>query len=270
MPSPTLVLSLQFFTSAAVVWGAGQVGAVQVDALELPKVRAFSLIAGCFMLQLLFNMKALQYVHVDTFICFRSSTPLFIALLEWGYLGRHLPTAKSWGALGLLVVGVTVYAWTDFNFSAVGYAWIGLWYGVAVFEMVYVKHVITTVEMTTWGRTFYNNAIAFVPTALLLPLSGEFARFNGSQLTVTGVSSLALSCVLGVGMSFFSFKLRALVSATSFSVVGNVCKVLTILVNIVIWDKHAGVWGTLGLLVCLVASGLYQQAPMRSDAQAAA
>ena len=151
-----------------------------------------------------------------------------------------------------------------------GYAWIGLWYGVAVFEMVYVKHVITTVEMTTWGRTFYNNAIAFVPMALLLPLSGELARFNGSQLTVTGISSLALSCVLGVGMSFFSFKLRALVSATSFSVVGNVCKVLTILVNIVIWDKHAGVWGTLGLLVCLVASGLYQQAPMRSDAQAAA
>ena len=120
-----------------------------------------------------------------------------------------------------------------------------------------------------WGRTFYNNAIAFVPTALLLPLSGEFARFNGSQLTVTGVSSLALSCVLGVGMSFFSFKLRALVSATSFSVVGNVCKVLTILVNIVIWDKHAGALGTLGLLVCLVASGLYQQAPMRGDAQGA-
>ena len=100
VPSPTLVLSLQFFTSAAVVWGAGQVGAVQVDALELPKVRAFSLIAGCFMLQLLFNMKALQYVHVDTFICFAMVTDMIDALRirfqsdERIYLGHHETCSK--------------------------------------------------------------------------------------------------------------------------------------------------------------------------------
>lgn len=54
-----------------------------------------------------------------------------------------------------------------------------------------------------------------------------------------------------------------MISATSFSLVGNVCKVITILVNIVIWDKHAGFEGTAALLLCLVASGFYQQAPLR-------
>ena len=33
--------------------------------------------------------------------------------------------------------------------------WIGIWYSVCVAEMVVVKHVCSTVQMTTWGRSFY-------------------------------------------------------------------------------------------------------------------
>lgn len=44
-------------------------------------------------------------------------------------------------------------------------------------------------------------------------------------------------CVAGVGMSYFSFALRAAISATSFSIIGNVCKVLTILVNLIIVSR---------------------------------
>jgi hypothetical protein len=54
-----------------------------------------------------------------------------------------------------------------------------------------------------------------------------------------GIAALVLSCLGGLGMSYFSFALRAVISATSFSVIGNVCKVLTILVNLLMWDNHA-------------------------------
>ena len=55
-----------------------------------------------------------------------------------------------------------------------------------------------------------------------------------------------------------------MISATSFSLVGNICKIITILVNILIWDKHAGTEGVGALLLCLAASAMYQQPPMRS------
>ena len=40
-----------------------------------------------------------QYVPVDTIICFRASMPLIIALIEWTYLDRELPSARSWASM---------------------------------------------------------------------------------------------------------------------------------------------------------------------------
>ena len=51
--------------------------------------------------------------------------------------------------------GVAVYTMHDIHFTVVGYVWLGVWYTFAVFEMVYVKKVVDTVEMTTWSRTYY-------------------------------------------------------------------------------------------------------------------
>lgn len=57
------------------------------------------------------------------------------------------------------------------------------------------------------------------------------------------------------------------VSATSFTVIGILCKLGTLIVNRLIWDKHAGLKGSFFLLVCLAAGTFYQQAPMRADAK---
>ena len=72
--------------------------------------------------------------------------------------------------------------------------------------------------------------------------SGELQILAALTWKTEGILLLCASCAGGVGMSYFSFALRAVVSATLFSVIGNVCKVLTILVNLpnlFIWDKHS-------------------------------
>ena len=74
---------------------------------------------------------------------------------------------------------------------------------------------------------------------LIMLVSNEVRVLATSSLPPAGIAALLLSCVGGLGMSYFSFALRAVISATSFSVIGNICKVLTILVNIIMWDQHA-------------------------------
>ena len=69
--------------------------------------------------------------------------------------------------------------------------------------------------------------------------SGELQILAALTWKTEGVLLLCASCAGGLGMSYFSFALRAVVSATLFSVIGNVCKVLTILTNLFIWDKHS-------------------------------
>lgn len=105
--------------------------------------------------------------------------------------------------------------------------------------MVWVKQVVDSVAMSTWSRSFYQNALAVPPMLLVSLVSGEMAIVLRGGAGSFAWGMVAASCVAGLGMSYFSFALRAVISATSFSVIGNVCKVLTILVNMMMWDQHS-------------------------------
>ena len=41
----------------------------------------------------------MQYVPVDTVICFRASIPLVVSVLDYLLMGRELPKLRSWLAL---------------------------------------------------------------------------------------------------------------------------------------------------------------------------
>ena len=56
-----------------------------------------------------------------------------------------------------------------------------------------------------------------------------------------------------------------MVSATSYTLVGVVNKFLTVLLNVVLWDKHSTTAGIVSVCVCLGAGTLYQQAPRRDE-----
>lgn len=94
----------------------------------------------------------------------------------------------------------------------------------------------------------------------------EPAVLRSFRWTPESIAALAVSCTLGVAMSYFAFLCRSQVSATYFTVIGNVCKVLTVLINVVIWDKHATPAGLGFLSLCLLAAFFYQQSPMRATA----
>ena len=104
---------------------------------------------------------------------------------------------------------------------------------------------------------------------------------------------------LGAAMSYFAWAARSTISATSFTIVGNMvrcrplpvhavpcvrdqawpggrltaepparapqCKILTIVINVLLWDKHASAFGIVCLLGCLAAAFVYKQAPLRGD-----
>ena len=58
---------------------------------------------------------------------------------------------------------------------------------------------------------------------------------------------------------------RGMVSATTYTLVGVVNKFLTVLLNVIIWDKHASPMGLFAVCVCLLSGTLYQQAPRREE-----
>lgn len=58
-----------------------------------------------------------------------------------------------------------------------------------------------------------------------------------------------------------------MVSATTYTLVGVVNKFLTVLLNVLVWDKHSSPFGIFAVCVCLLSGTLYQQSPRRDEAR---
>jgi solute carrier family 35 protein len=265
LPAPAFVLLAQVTVSWISVKAVGMTGAIDVDELEYDKARSFFPVAAAFLACIFANIKTLQYANVETFIVFRAATPLVIGVAEWALMGRELPNRRSAFAMLILAGGACLYVLTDAAFVVHGYVWVGVWFMIFCFDQLYIKHAVDSTPMrSNWGRVFYTNLWACV-LLLAIVLLTEPHVLKTFHWGTAPLLALLASCTAGVAMSYFAFLCRSAVSATSFTVIGNVCKILTVLINIAIWDKHASPSGLVGLFICLGAAALYQQSPLRED-----
>ncbi|GBF98757.1 hypothetical protein Rsub_11163 [Raphidocelis subcapitata] len=265
LPAPTFVLMLQTAFSAAAVAAAHAVGAVTVSRATRRQLLHFVPVVAGFVGTIYANIKVLQHSNVETFITFRSSTPLILAFCDYAFLGRALPSRRSWAALAALVLSAAGYAYYDRGFVVHAYVWVGVWYAFFTFEGVWVKHVCDTVPMSNWARVLYANAMSTPVLALgFFALRAERELLAHVDWRPAVLAPLGLSCAMGVAMSHASYLLRSHASATTAAVVGIVCKLLSVSLNLVIWDKHAGGRQLAFLLVGIFAAAAYRQAPLRA------
>ncbi|KAE8682877.1 GDP-mannose transporter GONST4 [Hibiscus syriacus] len=122
-------------------------------------------------------------------------------------------------------------------------------------EMVYIKHMVMNIGLTTWGFVLYNNLLSLMMAPIFWVLTGEYRdvfaalRANaGDWFEPVSFTAVSFSCLFGLLISFFGFAARRAISATAFTVTGVVNKFLTVVINVLIWDKHATPFG----LVCLL------------------
>jgi solute carrier family 35 protein len=263
LPAPSFVLLAQFFCSWFAVKACGMAGLITVDKLESGKMRAFLPVSLAFLAAVFANMKTLQFANVETFIVFRASTPLTISICDYLCLGRELPNLRSVTCLSVLLCCATGYVLSDAQFKVHGYVWVAVWYVIFCFDQLYIKYAVDHVKVeSNWGRVFYTNLWACILAGAVSALT-EPDVLLAFEWSSSSIAALTVSCFLGVGMSYFAFLCRSQVSATYFTVIGNVCKVITVLVNVFIWDKHATNTGLGFLFACLFAAYFYEQSPMR-------
>ena len=67
----------------------------------------------------------------------------------------------------------------------------------------------------------------------------------------------------GTGIAYSGWWCRSATTATTFTLIGVVNKLLTILVNVLIWDNHASPMGIISLAICLAGASLYTPSKMR-------
>ena len=138
-------------------------------------------------------------------------------------------------------------------------------------EMVYIKHMVTNLGLNTWGFVLYNNLLSLMMAPVFWFITGEYSEVfkalssnAGNWFDSTAFFAVALSCVFGLAISFFGFATRKAISATAFTVTGVVNKFLTVVINVLIWDKHASPIGLVCLLFTIAGGVLYQRSVTRA------
>ena len=80
-----------------------------------------------------------------------------------------------------------------------------------------------------------------------------------------GCALLLFSCFAGVGIGYSGWHCRSITSATTYTLVAVVNKFLTILLTVVLSDKHASGMGLVAVCTCLAAGSFYKQAPLKPE-----
>ena len=254
IPSAPLVTSLQcLFCILGVLGCSAAFGSPKLDTLTPPVLRAYLLYGVLFVGGIYSNMRALESSNVDTVVVFRSAVPLVVAVGDYFFLHREAPTPRSWLAMLLIVNGCAVYVSLDSDFAMKGlaaYFWVLVYVVFIALEMLLGKQITSSLDVTLGTSVLLTNAVGVLPFLAIGAVTGELQRgLHLEHFTPMATFILLSSCLLSAGIGFTSWWCRSLVSATSFTVIGVVNKVLTVLLNILVWNKHSSTMGTIFLFL---------------------
>ena len=249
LPLPGIVTSCQFSLCSVVVFGCKLCGWLHMDDFEWDKAKYYLVYVLSFTIGTYTNMKVLSMANVETVIVFRSCTPLAVAFFDTIFYNRALPGLRSTLSLFLITIGAVAYIMTDREFHMHGsaaYKWVCIWWVVLVFQLTYGKFLVTGIPLASlWTPVLYTNTFSILPALCVCMLAGELSpeRLEHVEVTNTALFWLLASCAIGIGISWAGFWCQSLVSATTYTVVGVMNKMLTVTVNVLIWDKHASATG---------------------------
>lgn len=263
---PGLLTALQYLTSALGVWVLGKLGFLHHDPFVVETAKKFLPAALVFYLAIFTNTNLLRHANVDTFIVFRSLTPLLVALADTAFRKQPCPSKLTFASLVIILGGAVGYVATDSAFTLTAYSWAFAYLITITTEMVYIKHMVMNLGLNTWGFVLYNNLLSLMMAPVFWILTGEygdvFAALGanaGNWFEYDAFFAVSLSCVFGLLISFFGFAARKAISATAFTVTGVVNKFLTVVINVLIWEKHASPFGLVCLCITIVGGVTYQQ-----------
>lgn len=269
---PGLVVCAQFSAAVVFIFVRSIVTQSKMEPFTFERIVLFLPYVASMSFGIFSNVKSLQFSNVETVIVFRSCTPLCVSILDWLFLGRELPNRRSSFSLIIVCLGAFGYVMADSEFKLNGfgaYTWVSIYFVAIVCEMTYGKRVMSKLKFDSpvWGSVLYTNLLCLPPMFAMATWNAETSilqeLINEDKISAWGIAIVVLTCVIGVGISWAGWNCREKISATAFTLLGVTCKFMTVILNVIIWDKHASAAGLTFLSICIGASAFYQQAPMR-------
>lgn len=260
-PAPNALTCLQLLTSSLVLsLLVVYSGHKKTDHTTLA---LFGIEASCFSLGLLANMKALLYTSVGAVIAARSCLPLLVLSLE--VVTRRAASVVRWRSM-LCLAGVAAFA-CGFAFvdpglmlsGSTGIFWLLMYDTILAFQVLYGKWLIGRVPMSHLQRALYTNSFGLPLSLCMFHSSKEYGIDSFVLALRESTLMISITCFLGFGISYSSWRLRAMVEASTFSLIGVVNKMLTVIISSCTLDAQSSSIGIMFLLGCIACAFFYER-----------
>ena len=225
--APITLVLLQNTTTALIVYTTSR----NRPTLSWASAYKWRYAVTVWVLPLMLNIKAVQYLDVSFLIIFRSLTTCGVVMSEMAFLKLRL-TSMQKISLSLSIIGCVLYGYIGVQQPSLigtpGLMWGNLYTASMILNNVYTKHALTVHAPKSVGTqevVLYNNLMS------LVPLAGIAVWAETSDHHLQSWTQLALvfaSCVLSASISYVGTSCRRCISATSFVMLGNSCKILSI------------------------------------------
>lgn len=257
-PHPTVLTSMQYMVSAS--FAAAVEGGPRLHART---AATFLPTAVLFYTSVLSSKFILQLSNVETAVVFRSLTPLMTLALE-RLAGRPRPSVATLSSLLIISGGAIGYSYNESQIPRAAFSWGALYVAAMAAETVVVKRAIDTLQLSTWSLVLYNNtlALAVSPLGTWLSTGEVFDRAGWSALAASPSiqCKVAMACAVGVSISFFGFRAKALLAPTDAMVLGVANKLLTLLGNAAMGGSDVSKAGLACVALSIGGSVAYQSA----------
>jgi drug/metabolite transporter (DMT)-like permease len=207
-----------------------------------------------------------EYMSLTLVTLFRNCAPLLTMVIEQFVMPpEHRPkfTLPTVASFAIIVLGAFIYSYTQESFPVIGLLIIMLNTLLAILDRVVQRRLLVEEckDLPLQACMVLNNSLGMIPTLIMALAQHEFSiiRDHRANWTDPGiVTLLVMSGFMGLGIGIFALMCQKNMSATSFQVLQNGSKVVTIGIGVKLFgDRIDSAARVFGLALSLVGSAAY-------------
>lgn len=191
----------------------------------------------------------------------KSSVPFFTVMLETTWLRIDQKDSRIYQSLVPIVGGVVLASWTEQEFEMTGFLAALFASVVTAFLSILTSKLLQT-SLNSPNLMYYMAPLSagmLVPVTYLYEFEDLAANFGIRDDTTGLLITLAISGAVAFALNTLTFLLINNTSALTYTVVGNVKVVFSIIFSVLILGNHVGIGNAVGCLITLAGAAWYSQ-----------
>jgi GDP-mannose transporter len=147
IPVPNVILVIQFATASFLLGLAHMFGMIKLENINMRMCIGFLPFVACFFALLSSGMWVMKVAPLETFIAFKSTTPIVLSMLDYMFMGRTFPSLKSLCAMAGITGGAVWYVSGDVKSEKIAYLYCAVFVFMACIEGGVAKDTINRYQL---------------------------------------------------------------------------------------------------------------------------